>query len=39
MSICDWRLEQMLVPLYPSREIKRCTLRHKSASVICWIEE
>jgi hypothetical protein len=39
MSICDWRLEQVLVPLYPVPEIKRCALRHKSASVICWIEE
>jgi hypothetical protein len=39
MSICDWRLEQVLVPLYPVLEIKRCAPRHKSTPVVYWIEE
>jgi len=39
MFICNWRLEQVLVPSYPVLEIKRCALRHKSTPVVYGIEE
>jgi hypothetical protein len=39
MSVCDWGLEQMLVPLYPVLKIKCCALCHKSTSAIWRIKK
>jgi hypothetical protein len=39
MSVCDWGLEQMLVPLYPVLKIKCYALCHKSTSAIWRIKK